>query len=342
MSVPPEACERRHIVWVEDHLYHTTEILESLARMRPELLARTTVCSIDEPGPDTASAIAAWLGRYDSIQVAARTEGHELPSAHAARIVPIDSSQLTALTPFAKLIASLLLPGGVLVQDIHLSTLQFIPRDRWWESIYVAATVRGMFARRHPAVRFVSNKRGYAATFGRDLMDAGFDPREVMDKAELDQVIVPSIARDVETRFPLELTTSDRPRPTPVAADDESKREIEERLDVVEWDISGRVELSGRLLLSPVVFRPASQEALTWQRLIADRISEGPGVPVAEVGQRLAEPGAERAEMSNLAARHIHALRARLSSSAAVVTANHAYRLDPSVSAGRVRRRTGV
>ena len=323
-------------------MYHTTEILEALSRVSPGLLARTTVCCIDEPGPDTSSAIATWLQRYARIQVAARTNGHVLPSAEAERVIPIDSTQLDALTPFARLIASLLLPGGVLVQDIHLSTLQFIPRDRWWESIYVAATVRGMFARRQPAVRFVSNKRGYAATFGRDLMDAGFDPREVMDKTELDQVIVPSIARDVETRFPLELTTTDRRDPTPVAADDESRREIEDRLDLVEWDVSGRVELSGRLLPSTVVFRPGSQEALTWQLLIADRINEGLGVPVAEVGQRLAGAGAERAEMSNLAARHIHALRARLSSSAAIVTVNHAYRLDPAVSAGRVRRRSGV
>ena len=319
-------------------MYHTTEILEALARARPELLARTTVCSIDEPGPDTSSAIAAWLQRYPPVQVAARTDTHELPATAAQRVVAIDAAQLTDLTSFAKLIASLLLPGGVLVQDIHLSTLQFIPRDRWWESIYVAVTVRGMFARRQPAVRFVSNKRGYAATFGRDLMDAGFDPREVMDKTELDQVIVPSIARDVEARFPLDLTTTDRRGSTPLASDEESRREIEDRLDLVEWDVSGRIELSGRLLPSPVVFRPASQEALTWQRLIADRISAGPGVPVAEVGRRLAEPGAERAEMSNLAARHIHALRARLSSSAAIVTVNHAYRLDPAVSAGRVRR----
>jgi ABC-type arginine/histidine transport system permease subunit len=52
-----------------------------------------------------------------------------------------------------------------------------------------------MFAKRQPAVRFVSNKRGYSATFGRDLMDAGFDPREVMDKVELERVILPSALR---------------------------------------------------------------------------------------------------------------------------------------------------
>src|SRR4030095_10242769 len=123
------------------------------------------------------------------------------------------------------MLASLLLPGGLLLQDVHLSTLHFIPADRWWESIYLAATVRGIFPKHQPAVRFISNKRGYTATFGRDLMDAGFDPREVMDKAELDTVVVPSIASDLSVRFPLELTSSVRPHPVPVAADNDSRHE---------------------------------------------------------------------------------------------------------------------
>ena len=54
---------------------------------------------------------------------------------------------------------------------------------------------------------------------------------------------------------------------------------------------------------------------------------------------RLAAAGAERAEASNLAARHIHALRARLNTPGAIITANHAYRLDERLSVGRVRRR---
>ncbi len=339
MSSPPPGFERRQVVSVEDHLYHTAEMLDVMARAAPELLAWTTVCTIDEPGPDTSAAIAGWLTRFDRLQVAARVDARDFPADLARRLLAIEPAQLADVATFARMIASLLLPGGVLVQDIHLSTLRFVPADRWWESIYVAATVRGLFARRQPAVRFVSNKRGYSATFGRDLMDAGFDPREVMDKAELDQVIVPSIVRDVDSRFALEVATADRPAPAPLAADEESRREIEERLDLVEWDVSGRVELGGRLLAAPVVFRAGSNEAVTWQQLIADRISDGAGVPVAAVGQRLAEEGAERAEISNLAARHVHGLRARLSNPAAIVTANRAYRLDAPVTVGRVRRR---
>jgi hypothetical protein len=339
MSSPPPGVERRHVVSVEDHLYHTSELLQAVARACPELLACTTVCAIDDPGPDTASSVAGWLREYDGIQIAARVDPGTLPPEHVGRVFPVSASHLADSSAFARMLASLLLPGGVLVQDVHLSTLHFISADRWWESIYLAATVRGMFPKHPPAVRFVSNKRGYAATFGRDLMDAGFDPREVMDKAELEAVVVPSIVSDLNVRFPLELTSSDRSRPSPVAAHDDSRREIEKALDLVEWDVSGRVELFGRLLGAPVIFRTGSHEAVTWQRLIDDRLANGAGVPVADVGQRLAEEGAERAEVSNLAARHIHALRARLSSSSAIVTANRAYALDPAVTVGRVRRR---
>lgn len=320
-------------------MYHTTEWLESLARIAPHLLAWTTVCAIDEAGPDTTAAVGRWLGQYGTLQVAARVNPSDLGPDHVRRLMPITGVHVAELSRFAKLLSSLLLPGGVLVQDIHLSTLRFIAPDRWWESIYVAATVRGMFPQRPPAIRFVSNKRGYTATFGRDLMDAGFDPREVMDKTELDTVIVPTVVRDVDERFPLELTSSQRKSPVPIATVDASRQEVADTLDLVESDVDGRSELWGRLIAAPVAFRAGSNEAITWQRLIADRIEKGPGVPVAEVGQRLAEEGAERAEVSNLAARHVHVLRSRLSHPGAIVTANHTYKLQETLTVGRVRRR---
>ena len=98
------------------------------------------------------------------------------------------------------------LPIWLLVQDVQLSTLTFLPADRWWESIYIAATVRGLFGEHAPAVRFISNKRDYTATFGRLLADAGFDPRDVMDKGELDTMVVPTLADYLETAFPMALS----------------------------------------------------------------------------------------------------------------------------------------
>ena len=264
MSSPPAGFERRHVVSVEDHLSHTAELLQAVERVSPGLLGCLTCCAVDDPGTDTTAVIAGWLQRYSTIQVAACVDPRQLPSESASRLFAIQPQALAELTAFARLVASMLRSGGVLLQDIHLSTLRFIPPDRWWESIYIAATVRGTFARRPPAIRFLSNKRGYTATFGRDLMQAGFDPREVMDKAELETVIVPSVARSVQTQFPFELTSSDRQASLPVAADEDDKGEIAERLDLVLWDLGGRLELAGRLVPTPVMFRHGSQEALSW------------------------------------------------------------------------------
>ena len=322
-------------------MYHTVEMAGSIAKTAPELIPCLTACAIDAPGPDTTRAVASLLADYEALQVAARADPADIDADHRRRFIRIDEVQLADLSSFARTIAALLLPGGVLVQDIHLSTLGFISRDRWWESIYAAATVRGMYPDRPPAVRFLSNKRGYAATFGRDLMDAGFDPRDVMDKAELDATVVPAIARDVRERFPLllEVPASPAATVTPLGEDDVSHREVDAALDLVEWNVAGRVELGGRLLNAPVVFRAGSQEGSTWQALIDDRFRAGEGVPVLDVGLRLAAAGAERAEVSNLAARHIHALRARLTTPGAIITANHAYRLDERLLVARVRRR---
>ena len=323
-------------------MYHTVELVGSIAKGAPDLLPCLTACAIDTPGPDTTGAVADLLARHDTLQVAARVDPADVAPDHRRRLVRIDEPQLADLSSFARTIAALLVPGGVLVQDIHLSTLTFISRDRWWESIYAAATVRGIYADRPPAVRFLSNKRGYTATFGRDLMDAGFDPRDVMDKAELDAAVVPAIAHDVRERFPLLLEISSSPSPTvtPIGEDDASHREVDASVDLVEWTVAGRVELGGRLLNAPVVFRAGSQEGSTWQALINDRFAGGDGVAVVDVGMRLAAAGAERAEASNLAARHIHALRARLTMPGAIITANHAYRLDDRLLVARVRRRS--
>ena len=59
-----------------------------------------------------------------------------------------------------------------------------------------------------------------------------------------------------------------------------------------------------------------------------------------DVGARLAPEGAGRAEVTNLAARHIHGLRSRLQDGGAIVTAHHAYRLAEGLRVGRVSGRT--
>ena len=336
---------RRPLVIVEDHLHHVSELLATLAAASSSdrsLLALATVVCLDRSGPDTTRLAAGWLDAYSGLQVAARldVDGGEgdVPAPLRPRRSALDPALFADAHRFCKTVASFLRPGGLLLQDIQLATLAFIPPDRWWESIYLANTVRGMFAVTPPACRFLSNKRGYEATFGRDLLDAGFDPRDVMDKGDLPGMVAPVVRAYLARAFPLRLQIPGVPDAA-VAKTEEDRREIEAALDLVVWN-GETVELGGRLLpdgdRKRAALRAGSQEAVTWSELIADRFDDGDGVPVLEVGTRLAPEGAGRAEITNLAARHIHTLRSRLQDGGAVVTANHAYRLADGLRVGRV------
>jgi hypothetical protein len=332
--------ERRPVVFVEDHLYHTTDLVAAVAAARPDLLASSTAIGIDRPGPDTDATIAEWRASYPSLQIVApitHDDGFESP-----RIRSLAAGDIADAAAFARTVSRLLRPGGLLVQDVQLSTLPFVPADRWWESIYLAATVRGMFPSRAPTVRFLSNKRGYSATFGRDLLDAGFDPRDVMDKSALRDTVVPAVIALFDRAFPQVLEARLPPAAVarwPVGATDDDRREIEQSLDLVTWTTATGVEIGigGRMVAAGrASFKTGSPEAETWTRLVADAIGGGLGLPVLDLGKRIGPADAERAELTNVAARHAHTLRGRLNSGDAIVTVNHAYRLSDGLRVGRV------
>ncbi len=329
---------RRPLVVVEDHLHHVSELLDVLSEAETRL---TTVVCLDRAGPDTTRLATAWLEAHPGLQVAARLDG-DVPAPLRPRRLALDAAVFEGAHRFCKAVAGLLRPGGFLLQDIQLATLGFIPPDRWWESIYLANTVRGMFAGSPPACRFLSNKRGYEATFGRDLLDAGFDPRDVMDKGDLGGMVAPVVRAYLARAFPLVLQIPGAPDAA-VAKTEEDRRQIETGLDLAVW-CGETVEIGGRLLAEGkrLSFKAGSQEAVTWTELIADRLEGGEGVPVLDVGTRIAPEGAGRAEITNLAARHLHGLRSRLRDGSGIVTARHAYRLAEGLRVGRVATRTGT
>src|SRR6059058_5715120 len=120
---------RRPLVVAEDHLHHVSELLAVLGETDPGLLAQTTVLCLDRPGPDTTRLAAGWLEQYPGLQVAARLAGVEgdVPEPLRSRRAALDAAVFESANRFAKALAGLLRPGGLLLQDIQLATLTFIP-----------------------------------------------------------------------------------------------------------------------------------------------------------------------------------------------------------------------
>ena len=328
---PPK---RRPILLVEDHLYHIEEVLVLLGQSAPQLMPLLTIACLDRPGPDTDRSLRDWLKRFPETRWVAATQEVQDP-----RLEPLDPVVFGRQHELTKALAHHLRPGGLLLQDVQLETLTFIPRDRWWDSIHLAASIRGLFADRAPCCRFLSNKKGYEATFGVDLLEAGFDPRDVIDKRLLEKLLIPTITTFLDRRFPFELRSADSGRSSisVVGLEAEDQAEVESCLDLILWDLPGRPELGGRLVkgrgrASRLKLKPSCQELVTWRNLLDDLLQEGQGIPVLEVGRRAAPELAGRAEITNCAARHIHLLRSRLSQGDAVQTVDHAYRLDRRLS----------
>ena len=335
----------RPVVVIEDHLYHVEEILTGLGDSAGELTGQLTILCLDQPGPDTERTVRRWLSDHENLQVAFQTRNPDRLESDplATRILPLPPALFQNANRFCKTVASLIRPGGLMVQDIQLATLQFLSAEQWWESIYLANTVRGMFPQSPPRCRFMSNKSGFHISFGKELMDAGFDPREVIDKHELAALILPVINRFLNEEFPLLLTWEPGPN-LRLRCHAEDRQWVASHLDLVLW--LDREEF-GSLLGQAVKpkgkegfpsFKRDSHEGTTWIQLMEDRLGPATGLPVVSIGGRLAPEGSLKAEQTNIAARHLHTLRSRLQGRHSIVTKDHAYHLDRQLRVGRVTR----
>lgn len=336
---------RKAIVIVEDHSFHLSEMVQRLSE-GPYLSQMTLVC-LDRPGPDTTAEVTRWLNGAPGLHVAARlttADLIEVDEMDHCRFIPLPDEVFQSQHRFCKMVASLIRPGGLLIQDIQLETLNFIGEEDWWETIFLASTVRGMLPQAPPGCRFMSNKSGFGISFGRELMEAGFDPRDVIDKNDLRELIGAVLDDYMDLHFPyhLEWVQGDE-EPIEERVGSNDWEPLQDALDLVLWLARDTPSLGGSLMRrkvsqSKTVLKPKEAEAATWECLIADRLEAGSGVLIDDVGARLSPPDSLRAERTNVAARHLHTLRGRLKDGEAIVTAKGSYRLRSDLKVGRVTR----
>lgn len=328
----------RPLVVVEDHLDHL-ESLRDVLRAR-NLLGETTFVCLDRSGPDTDRMLRRWLD--DGSLLVHAAVGTDSP-VHP-RLRPLEPEVLRDHSAFARLVAGALRPGGLLLQDVQLETLEFVSPDLWWETIHLACTVRGALPNDPPVVRFLSNKRGYQASFGARLMESGFDPRDVLDKDRLESSVASVIESTLERQFPAQLSVRGpegsvvRRLARGTDAECESLAQSFDLLGRERGD--GTLELRGSAVVAgPLVLEPSRVEWPTFRALLDDAFAEGPAPSVEEVGRRTAPDGALAAERSNAAARHVHRLRRKLRDPACVETRAGHYHLQGDLRVGRIRTR---
>lgn len=335
----------RPLVAVEDHVYHISELLKTIERSDAKLIAQLTIVCLDRAGPDTDAAVSEWLEQFPSVQIAARLVNQSIGEQFAKRVEHLDESAFLNSADYCKTIARLIRKRGLLLQDIELESLKFVPRERWWETTMLASTVRGIVGERAPKCAFISNKRGYEATFGAELLAAGHDPRDVLNKYEMERVVVPFLSRHLVDCFPLRLEWKDARQDVQTCmlnTDLAELTEVNQHLDLVLWPEKNQsVEIDGRALdgskKNSLVLPSSGNEAITWDQLIQAHLENSEGIEVQSVGKRVAPQGALRAESTNAAARHIHTLRKRLSNPQHIVTVQGHYRLADDLRVGFAR-----
>lgn len=340
----------RPLLIVEDHVYHISQLLRTIQSSCKELASNLTVVCLDRAGPDTDAAVQEWLGQFVNLQVAARVSELSHFDGCEHRLLPLDPDVFSNSNCYCKQIARLLRKRGLLIQDIELETLEFVPRDRWWESTMLASTVRGIVGDRAPHCAFISNKRGYEATFGAELLAAGHDPRDVLNKLDLQRSVLPFLNNYMDKHFPWMLRWDDAslagsgPCECYVACDSGECSEVESELDVVLWPVKDDTCMVGGRVFdsqkrSQFQLPVDGNEFQTWRALVSAKLDGRDGVEVAALGARVAPAGALRAEATNAAARHIHSLRKRLANPQDILTVQGHYRLCEKLKVGLAENR---
>jgi len=326
----------RPLVIIEDHVYHISELIKNMRQDFSDLTRNVTIVCLDRPGPDTDEAVGEWLDLNPELQVASRIDAENDFSELANRLFFLPKRVFQNQNEFCQTVAGFLRNGGLLLQDIELESLEFIPRDRWWETTYLASTVRGIFGDGSIHCAFFSNKRGYEATFGAELLAAGHDPRDVLNKLEPARIVLPFLENHLNKNFPWFMKWCESGSglvPTEtcrVSSEIKLQEEINDCMDVVCWpSINGTAKLCGRSVAgkqSCVQLPDTSKEVATWTALVEAALNGQPGVEVIEVGKYVAPAGALRPELTNAAARLIHTLRKRLLDGQDIVTVDGRYR----------------
>jgi len=281
----------RPVVVVEDRYQHLIKLAEALQTHAPRVRGRVTYVCLQD-GPDTAAEVERWLTQRDlDLQVAV------LEDSLAAGLFNKHPKQLRLLPPqvclspdwdsYSSSLEQLVRPGGVVLQDVELSPLEFA-RGRPWLSVRAAGTVQATFKARKkdpPILWFMSNKSIHFASLKDALLSVGCDlSRQFFDKKkETWSLIAAAIASHCD-RFPLLWLETSRGEQRVIGVDE--RQDVCSELDIVVWlGGFGKCIVEGRLFDKSIELeRGTSNQLAAWVHLVRARIEGRDGVPTIVFG----------------------------------------------------------
>lgn len=303
-ATPLHDLQERRMVLVEDHNRHIRDFLAALHARQPQLLGQLTVVSLAKAGTDTDGRVVQWLEAYPGLQVAARLSDRRLaaapPPAHRGRMLSLGPGGPLAAGPlevwtrpddFCRFLRSLLSPGGLLLMDVQLETLEFVDQGQYWQTVFRAAAVRGSYGGGDPPVEvlLITNKER-TEDWEPDLASAGFALRDVFPKEQWDDLVdLAHRILDEELAPPpharggprLLAARGGQPLAPEPLQPEPDWNELSTRFDVLRGPVrGGRYELRGRRVRdAPRVLHLDQPEGWLWSTLLEHAVEGREGVP---------------------------------------------------------------
>ena len=292
-----EGFELRPILVIEDHLEPLTKIIEILAAEAAHFLGLLTVVSLPrEPRGDSRESVRGWLESHPQLQVAAylaERDAADLGAAFPDRFQPVPAAALESQTSdrLRAILAGMLRPGGLLLQDICLDSLAFIPHGDLVESFTkIAHSVQqGFPARRRPECWLMSEQRRFEADFMPRLARQGFLPKNFLSKKTLDRNLSQNLKAFLVESMPLFLRLAQHGEESlETILGHEDRDEVMSECDLVLWQPGGRIRIGGRLVKPEEAGRlrqPGTKISQFWDALVRDLFGRHAGVTIEKLNE---------------------------------------------------------
>jgi hypothetical protein len=229
-------------------------------------------------------------------------------------------------------LGKMLRPGSLMLLDIELEPLEFVPADEPWRSLDLVPWFRGSC--RGLCIKLFTNKSFVATKLIGVLQQSNLSD-DVLDKEQIAEEVVPELIEFVSRAFPWTLRSK---QPNALSIGPLDTDDVAEHFDlVVGPEENGQVWIGGRIVEKRFKVNPKdSDEADAWKLLAEDQLKEHVGVSAKELFPTVVlEHRPQR----------VHRMRGKLkgdfgnADQGAIRTGDGAYRLDAQLRVGIVEPR---